>query len=75
MAKCEQQGCREDAWLEIHWPNGEGVPVPCCVRHAGWAKRVAEAMGFDLKVTPIAQPPPDLIVVVGVPTTDPKELN
>lgn len=40
--------CAESATVRVHWPNRSLV---MCDEHAAAAKRVADAMGFDLTRT------------------------
>lgn len=43
--------CTKDATKTIHWP---GRSLVMCDEHAKAAKKVADAMGFDLTIVPLA---------------------
>jgi hypothetical protein len=43
--------CTKDATKTIHWP---GRSLVMCDEHAKAAKKVADAMGFDLSIVPLA---------------------
>lgn len=57
MIACEQKrgggGCHELAVSGFIWP-GMAEARPICARCLAWARRVAEAMGFVLPVTDLA---------------------
>ena len=43
--------CGLPATWVVHWP---GRSVFMCDRHAGWAREVAKAMGFELMIVAIS---------------------
>ncbi len=50
---CTNDACLKLASFIVEWP---GQPCNFCPEHAGQAKSVAEAMGFELSIRPITDP-------------------
>jgi hypothetical protein len=51
--KCQQQNCNEDATHKVYWP-GKPEPLLMCARHKRVSEYLADAMGMNLCVEPIA---------------------
>lgn len=53
MIPCDQEGCTSEAVCAFTWPGRR--ELASCKRHALAAKKIAEHMGFVLRLDPLEQ--------------------